>query len=228
MYLGWDLDDRQFEQGGAARHDELRHTLMLWLNRPLTAERHWGLDYYLAYQFGEYDESNNSDISAFAAFGEVNYAFFRQSHTPVVGLKTSYFSGDQDPDDGELNTFYDHVFGTPYFSYARDIMPFNLIHVQPNIGYRFGEHLLVMLSHDLLWRAERNDAYYNSPNGILVRAGDSDSRWLGQQTQLSARYKPIDLIVINAYWSHLFAGDVIEDAGGDDRDYFHIGFNFLF
>jgi hypothetical protein len=228
LYLGWDLNDRQFEQGGALRNDETRHTLMLWLNRPLTDERHWGLDYYLAYQFGEYDESTSSDINAFAAFGEVKYAVFKQAHTPIIGLKTSYFSGDDDSDDDELKTFYNPVFGTPYFSYARDIMPFNLIHVQPNVGYRFGDRLLVTISHDLLWRAEKNDAYYNSVNGILVRADGNGSRWLGQQTQLAVHYKPIDQIIINTYWSHLFAGDVIEDAGGHDRDYFHVGFNFLF
>jgi hypothetical protein len=228
LYLGWDLEDRQFEQGGAARQDELRHTLMLWLNRPLIGTRQWGLDYYLAYQFGEYDEPEESDISAFAAFGEVRYALFPEAWTPVFGLKTSYFSGDDDPADDELNTFYDHVFGTPYFSYARDVMPFNLIHLQPNASYRFGDFLLLTASYDLLWRAETDDAYYNSANGILVRADESGSRWIGQQTQLSAHYRPIDHVTINAFWAHLFAGDVIEDAGGDDRDYFHIGFNFLF
>ncbi len=225
LYLGWELKDRQFEQGGAERHDETRHTLLLWLNRPLTGDRQWGLDYYLAYQLGEYDDPGTSDIRVFAAFGGVRYAILPRSSTPIVGLKIGYFSGDRDPDDGELNTFYDHVFGTPYFGYARDIMPFNLIHLQPSLGYRFSDRLLVGASHDLLWRAQEGDAYYNSANGILVRADVSRSRWLGQQTQLMARYRPIDQIIISTYWSHLFAGGVIEDARGGDRDYFHIGIN---
>jgi hypothetical protein len=229
LYLGWDLVDRQFEQGGAGRHDELRHTLMLWLNRPLVGNRQWGLDYYLAYQFGEYDDRpGGSDISAFGGFGLVRYALFPRANTPIVGLKTSYFSGDRDPDDDKLGTFYDHVFGTPYFSYARDIMPFNLIHLQPEIAYRFSDRLLVTLSHGLLWRAQTNDAYYNSANGILVRADVSDSRWLGQQTQLAVHYKPSVHVIIKSFWSHFFAGDVIRDAGGSDRDYFHIGVNLLF
>ncbi|NOQ65839.1 MAG: hypothetical protein GQ556_01290, partial [Desulfobacterales bacterium] len=84
LYTGWDLIDRQFEQGGGGRHDEHRHTLLLRLNRPVNIERqlfrpldivnHWGLDYYLAYQFGEYkDQPGGSDISSFAGFGEVKY-----------------------------------------------------------------------------------------------------------------------------------------------------------
>jgi hypothetical protein len=229
LYLGWDLKERQFEQGGADRHDELRHTLMLWLDRPLVGDRQWGLNYYLAYQFGRYDDRpGGSDISAVGGFGWVRYAFFPQANTPIVGLKTSYFSGDRDPGDDALGTFYNPVFGTPYFSYARDIMPFNLIHLQPEAAYRFGDRLLATLSYGLLWRAKTNDAYYNSANGILVRAGVSDSRWLGQQTQLGVRYRPISLVIINAYWSHFFAGDVIRDAGGSDRDYFHVGVNLLF
>jgi hypothetical protein len=229
LYLGWSLKDRQFEQGGADRHDELRHSLMAWINRPLIGDRQWGIDYYLVYQFGSYDDQpGGSDIQAFAAFGEVKYAIYPQAKTPIVGLKTSYFSGDHNPDDNVLNTFYDPVFGTPYFSYARDIMPFNLIQIQPNISYRFSDRLLVVLSHEFLWRANPNDAYYDSANAILVRAGVSDSRWLGQQTQFAVHYKPIDQIIINAYWSHFFAGTVIDDAGGSDRDYDHVGVNFLF
>jgi len=228
-YMGWDLLDRQVEQGGAGRHDELRHTFLAWLNRPLIGERQWGLDYYLAYQFGEYeDRPGDSDIRAIAAFGESRYAFYPQAHTPIVGLKTSYFSGDDDPQDSELNTFYDPVFGTPYFGYARDIMPFNLVQIQPNIGYRFGEQVIVTLNHEFLWRVSTDDAYYNSANGITVRAGVSDSHQLGQQTQLALRYKPIDNIIISSYLSHFYAGNVIDDAGGDDSDNFYFDINFLF
>ncbi len=229
LYTGWDLKDRQFEQGGAGRHDEQRHSLLFQLNRPLTGTRQWGLDYSLAYQFGEYDDRpGSSDISAFAGFGEVKYAFFQQAGTPILGFKTAYFSGDSDPDDDELNTFYDPVFATPFFGYARDIQPHNLIFMQPNVGYRFGDRVLVTLSHGLHWRADTNDAFYGSPNGITARAGVSDSSWLGQQTQLAVRYLATPNLLITSYLARFFAGDMIQDAGGDDRDYFHIGIHYLF
>jgi hypothetical protein len=229
LYLGWDLVERQFEQGGGGRHDELRHTVMLWLNRPLVGDRQWSVDGYLAYQFGTYDDRRGgSDINAFAGFGLVRYAFLPQDNTPIIGLKAGYFSGDRDPDDDELGTFYDHVFGTPYFSYARDIMPFNLIQLQPEVAYRFGDRLLLTLSYALLWRAQEDDAYYNNANGILVRADESDSRFLGQQMQFAVHYEPISHIIIKSFWSHFVAGGVVRDAGGSDRDYFHVGLNLLF
>lgn len=239
-YFGWDIKDRQFEQGGGERHDEQRHTLLLWLNRPMNIERQlfrplekvgqWGLDYYLAYQFGEYeDQPGGSNIDAFAGFGEVRYAIFQEADTPILGFKTAYFSGDSDPDDNELNTFYDHVFATPFFGYARDIQPFDLVFVQPNIGYRFGDrNSLITLSHGFFWRANTNDAFYGSPNGITAPAGASDSSWLGQQVQLSVRYLINPNLLLTGYLARFFAGDMIEDAGGSDRNYVHIGIHYLF
>ncbi|MCK4837991.1 MAG: alginate export family protein, partial [Desulfobulbaceae bacterium] len=228
-YLGWDLKDRQFEQGGGGRHDEQRHTLLFRLNRSQTVEQQWGLDYYLAYQFGEYeDRPGESDIDAFAAFGEVKYAFFPKTSSPIAGLKTAYFSGDSDPDDDELNTFYNHVFATPFFGYARDTQPSNLIFIQPNLGYRFSERAMITLGHGFHWRAETNDAYYGGVNNITARAGESDSSWIGQQTQISVRYLATPNLLITSYLARFFTGDMIKDAGGSDRDYFHIGIHYLF
>jgi hypothetical protein len=184
----------------------------------------------LAYQFGEYqDQPGGSDINAFAGFGEVKYAVLQEASTPILGFKTAYFSGDSDPDDDELNTFYDPVFATPFFGYGRDIQPFNLIYLQPNVGYHFDDpDLLVTLSYGLHWRADTSDAFYGSPNGITARGGASDSSWIGQQIQLSVRYLATSNLLITSYLARFFAGDMIEDASGDDRNYFHIGIHYLF
>lgn len=230
LYTGWSLKDRQFEQGGGESHDEFRHTFLLWLNRALTFTRQWGLDYYLAYQSGEYDDRpGGSDISAYAAFGEMRYALNSEPRTPMLSLKTSYFSGDHDPEDDELNTFYDPVFATPYFGYARDIQPFNLVQVQPAIGYRFANRGRITLSYGFFWRAEANDAYYGKPNAVITAPADaSDSRQLGQQIELSIRFMPVPNWIVSSYLARFYAGDTIVGAGGDDRDYIHAGIHYLF
>jgi hypothetical protein len=107
-------------------------------------------------------------------------------------------------------------------------MPFNLIHIQPSVGYRFNDRALVTLSYGFHWRAEKEDGYYNSANGITVRAGESSSSWIGQQTQLAVNYKPTKNIILLTYLARFFAGDVIDDAGGGDRDYAHFSVNYLF
>ena len=228
LYFGWDLKDRQFEQGGAGSHDEKRHSVVLWVNKPVTVPDQWAMSYYLIYQFGRYDDSADSDIKAFGAFGEFKYALFPRINTPVIGLKTSYFSGDDDPNDDELNTFYNPIFVTVYFTYARDVMPYNLIHLQPNIGYRFSEELHVSLSNDFLWRASKDDAFYTGASKIGVRAGASDERYIGSQVQLSMNWKPNRNIVASAHLVRFWDGDVVEDAGGKDQNYGRLNISYLF
>jgi hypothetical protein len=229
LYLGWDLFDRNFEQGAPEKYDETRHTLMLWVNRPLAVGKRLGLDYYIAYQFGTYDDRpGGSDIGAFGAYGGFEYALFPRVRTPILGLKTSYFSGDDDPTDNELNTFYDPVFGSPYFSWARDVMPYNLIHVQPNIGYRFTKELRITLGHDVLWRESAGDGFYTDVNTLGVRAGASDALFIGSQTQLAVAWKPTRHITALAHLVRFWAGDYIEEAGGTDQTYFHVGLTYLF
>ena len=127
-----------------------------------------------------------------------------------------------------INQFKHIVCATVFFGYARDIQPYNLVFIQPNVGYRFSEKALVTLTHGFFWRADTNDAFYGAPNGITARAGVSDSSWLGQQTQLAVRYLATPNLLISSYLARFFAGDMILDAGGSDRDYFHIDIHYLF
>jgi len=229
MYVGWSLKDRQFDQGGGGRHKDERHTFLLRAAKPLVGHRQWGVDYSLAYQTGEYDDqSGGSTILAYAAYGEVKYAFLAEDDTPFIGLKTAYFSGDDDPNDNSLNTFYAPLFGTPFFGYARDIQPSNLIYLQPNAGYRFGNTAILTLTHGFYWRASTEDGYYGSPNSRTASGDVSDSSWLGQQTQLGVRYMVNNGVLVSSYLAHFFAGDYMKDAGGGDRDYFHLGIHYLF
>jgi hypothetical protein len=228
LYFGWDLKDRQFEQGGGGLNDETRHSVVLWAKKPVAVSDQWAMSYYLAYQFGRYYDSADSKISAFGAFGEFKYALFPRMRTPILGLKTSYFSGDNDPNDTELNTFYNPIFVTVYFSYARDVMPYNLMHLQPNIAYRFSEKLQLSLSTDFLWRASKDDAFYTGANQIGVPANASDARYIGSQAQLSMNWKPNRNIVTTMYLVRFWAGDVVEDAGGEDQNYVRMELSYLF
>jgi len=228
LYFGWDLKDREFQQGAGQLYDETRHSFVLWAKQPVTASDQWALNYYLAYQFGRYYDSANSNIKAYAAFGEVTYDLFPRVRTPILGLKTSYFSGDKNPNDDELNTFYNPIFVTIYFSYARDVMPYNLVHLQPNIAYRFSEKLKLTLSNDYLWRENTNDAFYTGANKIGVPAEASDARYIGNQIQLAMNWNPVPSIVTSMHLVRFWAGDVVEDGGGEDQNYARIDLNYLF
>jgi hypothetical protein len=42
------------------------------------------------------------------------------------------------------------------------------------------------------------------------------------------RYLARPYLLITSYLARFFAGDMIQDAGGSDRNYFHVGIHFLF
>ena len=228
LYFGWRLKNLQFEHGGGNRHNETRHTLTVRLYRPATLQRQWLFDSYMIYQFGNYDDTKNSDIRAYAFFGDVKYAFYPQAETTIIGIKAGYFSGDDDPNDNKLKTFYDPIFVTPYFSYARDVMPYNLMHIQPNIAYRFNEEFKITLSNDFLWRAEKNDAFYTGASAIGVSASQTNQRYIGSQVQLALNWVASQKVVISSHLVHFNAADVVEDAGGENQLYAHFGLSYMF
>lgn len=228
FYFGWDLKDLQFEQGGGARHDETRHTISLWVSKPPVLNEHWSFDYYLLYQFGHYDDENNADIEAYAAFGGFKYALRLEERTPTIGLRTSIFSGDDDPKDDELNTAYNPLFVTPYFSFARDVMPYNLLHVQPSIGYRYSTRLQFSLATNFYWRESKDDAFYTGGSAIGVAAGASDARFIGYETELGLVWKPNRHIVAWLNLIHFEADDVVLDGGGEDQDYVRLDLSYMF
>ena len=55
----------------------------------------------------------------------------------------------------------------------------------------------------------------------------SDSSWLGQQLQLYVRYLINPNLLLTSCLARFFAGDMIEDDGGDDRNGSHIGLHYL-
>ena len=88
--------------------------------------------------------------------------------------------------------------------------------------------MLLTLSHGFFRRSDTSDAFYGKPNGITAPVETSDSSWLGHQIQLAVRYLASSNLLITSYLACFFAGDMIDDAGGDDQNYFHIGIQYLF
>ena len=107
-------------------------------------------------------------------------------------------------------------------------MPYNLVHLQPNFAYRFSKKLQIRLSQDFLWRANKADAFYTSAAKIGVRAGESDASYIGSQVELALNWRPTKQIVTKMHYVYFSAGEVVEDAGGTNQNYFHVGFNYLF
>ncbi len=97
----WFRLDREVSVWNGASGPEDRHTLGVRLGGSL-ARSGINFDVEGAYQFGDH---GTTDIQAFMFAGELGYAFTQVHGVPRLQLGFDWASGDQDPADGEVNTF---------------------------------------------------------------------------------------------------------------------------
>ena len=210
--------------------DEKRYTLG---GRFYTNPKPWDFDVEAAYQFGDFGDG---DISAWMFATEGGYTFADLPLTPRPYIGFDIASGDDDPTDGDLETF-NQLFplGHAYFGYIDVIGRQNIIDVHPGVEITLLadkpniKKLSLRGDYHLFWRQSEDDAVYNVAGGILRADGGSDARYIGSELDLILNWQ-IDRH-FNAYfgYSHFFAGDFIDETGADDDiDFFYAAAQFTF
>jgi hypothetical protein len=179
-----------------------------------------------AYQFGDHMDM---DISAWMFTAEATYTFADAPHKPWVTLGFDYASGDDDPTDGDTETF-SHLFplAHAYLGFADVIGRQNVMDYRATFGcWPIEKKLRLRSDVHYLMLADDNDGLY-SVGGGLVRGPMTEDE-VGTEVDFTLLYKcnkHTDLLV---GYSHVFAGDFIEETGPDDDiDFFYsqVGFTF--
>ena len=198
----------------AGTENEQRHTV---------GGRLWGIegnvDYNVEaiYQFGEFGDA---DISAWGVSSDIGVAFPDLPLSPRIGLKTDAESGDDDLDDGHLKTFNPLFPNNAYFSEAALGAPMNDLDVHPNITLYLADSLSLQLGVDFLWREETEDAVYTAGlTPVPGTAGGSDA-YVGNLITAHMQWRPDRHLEFIADYTHFNAGETIEQAGGEDVDFF--------
>jgi hypothetical protein len=132
-------------------------------------------------------------------------------------LKTEIISGDQNRDDGELNTFNPLFPRGAYFGLAALIGPSNLVDVHPSVKIDVTKSLTLALDYDLFWRHTLADGIYG-PNGALIYSGENTtSRFIGDQLGFNAEYSFSRHLTITPEFTWFNAGPYLKEAGkGED------------
>lgn len=162
-----------------------------------------------AYQFGEIADG---DIDAYMVTGEVGYRFADSQSKPRVWLGAGYASGDEEA-GGDVETF-NQLFplGHAYLGWADVAGRQNVIHVNPGLSFTPVEKLVATVQGHFFWRADTSDALYNA-GGAVVRAGNlSDEREVGAEIDLLLKYQFDRHLSGLLGYSHVWAGDFIDDA----------------
>jgi hypothetical protein len=143
---------------------------------------------------------------------------------PRLELSFDYAMGDDNPGDGDVNTF-NQLFplGHAYLGYIDYVGRQNIIHVQSMASIKPITPLTLRLDLHYFWRAQDEDALYNA-SGAVLRAGNlGTSRDVGGEIDLLATYAfDVHLSLVGGY-SHFFAGEFIDQSGNSqDTDFIYV------
>lgn len=215
-WLGLNRDVARYSSGAGA---ERRQALgaRVW-GRPGP----WDHSLDAVFQFGSFDPAIGTpaqDIRAWSLAGEWGYRPAGLAGKPRLSLRGQYTSGDQDPNDAELNAYYPFYPIAPLLTDAQVLFPVNLIDVFPKIEIQPAAQWSVSFGADWLWRAERADGVYRVPAIPVTGTQASDERYVGVQWETLLRWQPTRSWDLQAAYVHFDEGRAVGDAGGQPFDY---------
>ena len=211
-YLGVRNNAPSFEAGNLK---ETRHSYGI---------RHWGTNGRWSF--------NNEAIFQTGRFGDGNirawtistdtYYQFPGKNKPTLGLKAQVISGDENPEDGTLQTFNPLYPRGGYFGLLALIGPANIFDVHPSFKLSFGGNWQLNLDWDVFWRHRLNDGIY-FPSGRLNVSGQSATqRFIGHQPGVQLGYAVSRFMEVEASYFLFVAGDFIEEVS-DGKNFSQFG-----
>jgi hypothetical protein len=216
--IGFEDDEAAFDQGAGR---ESRTTLG---SRIFGRERGWDWNVELMGQAGRFD---GADVRAWSIATDTGHTFEGLPLEPRLGLKLDVISGDDDPDDPDLQTFNALFPKGKYFGEAGVIGPANLIDVHPSLELRLAQDWDLTLASVLYWRESTGDGIY-APSGQLVRPdGDTDERFIGTQLDAVVGWTPSRVLDASLGVSWFVPGGFVESTG-DDETLTFVGFEVRF
>jgi Alginate export len=210
-YLGIENNDAVYNQGTGR---ELRHSIgtRLWGRKA-----GWDYNFEFVYQFGSFGDGN---ISAWTAASDTGYTFGNTPLHPRPFLKADIASGDQNPNNPNLNTFNALFPKGAYFSETGLIGPANIIDVHPGIELQLTKRLSFVGDWDFFWRESTHDGIYNNALKLVRSGGGSSARYIGSQAQAMLQWNIGRHLTVSAVYAHFFTGEFLKESPpGKDVNY---------
>ncbi|MGB9082643.1 MAG: alginate export family protein [Desulfuromonadaceae bacterium] len=211
FYIGLYRSKAGFVQGAAR---ETRHSLGARLWRTAAP-----LDYNFEalYQWGAFGKG---DIRAWTIASDTGYSFEFLPLRPRFGLRADIASGDEDPDNPDLQTFNPLFPKGAYFSEAGLIGPANFIDLNPRLDLHITDRVTLAFNWDFIWRESTRDGMYNNAVAPLRSGKASNARYIGSMPQAQLLWDIDRHVSFVAVYGHFLAGRFLRESGpGEDLDY---------
>ncbi|MFO1150389.1 MAG: alginate export family protein [Alsobacter sp.] len=209
-YFGLDRDVAKFAQGTAPQQTHTFGTRLFG--------KAGGLDWNLEgdVQVGSF---GTSSVRAWMLAGDVGYTLDGLPFQPRIGVKADAASGDGNPHDRTLGTFYPLYPKLPTFSEANIVVPANLIDVQPNVTLTLMPSLKASVGWNPFWKASQADAYYNAALLPVPGTAGGPGRYLGQQLVTTLLWQPARQVEVGFTYVPFRPGARLKLAGGRDGSF---------
>jgi len=203
-YIGLNREQAVFDQG---RANELRHSFGSRLSG-----KYGALDYNFEfmYQFGSFGDST---ISAYTLASDTGYTWKLGTESKIrFSLRADIYSGDDDPNDADLNAF------NPFFPRGKHISQLsatgliNQRDLQPKINIQFNKHWFLTLSTEFIWRDSLDDGIYSIGNGVLRTGQSNRSRYVGTQPEVELKWQVDRHLALKGTFIFFDAGPFIRDT----------------
>lgn len=210
-YVGYCNRHGRFDQGTSR---ETRHSVGTRLWR---ASKPFDYNFEFIYQWGNF---GSGDIRAWTAASDTGYTVESLPLRPRFGLKADIASGDENPDNPDLQTFNPLFPKGAYFSEDNLIGPANFINLNPTIDLHFSGSLSLLLNWDFFWRESERDGIYNNAVALVRSGKKSNARYVGSQPQAQLEWDLDRHATFYLIYAHFFAGRFIRETGpAKDVDY---------
>lgn len=194
----------------------------------------WDYTVELAAQFGDLwtAERNVPALSQLAFAGHVSggYTFSETPWKPRIGLEYNYGSGDNDPNDGDSQSFQNlYPSNHERFGYM-DVFSWRNVHnLRAQISAKPTKAIDLELSYHAFWLADTSDYWFRSNGNGAVRTVTPDGRdvrtvgagnFVGHEIDVVAKWSITKCLALDVGYSHFFAADYLEATGpADDADF---------
>lgn len=136
---------------------------------------------------------------------------------PRLGARYEAASGDDAPNDGELNT-YGQLFAQG-LTINGEIGRANIRTAELTLAAKPSPKLSLDATFGGMWRESTADGIYNVAGALVRPGGLSDADEIGWRATLWARYQLTPHVQLSGYLNQIQAGDYLRESGGDNLFY---------
>ena len=176
-----------------------------------------GFDYDIEGDYQSGTSTGDKNIDAWSIAAVLGYKAPDCPYNSRLYLEYDYATGDKDPKDGDNNRYNPlYPTGHLFFGLIDAIGRQNIEDFCAGISAAPVKKVTTRLEGHYFERAESKDGVYDAGGNLIVPAAASKSSNIGEEVDFTIAYQYDAHLQIAAGYGHFFAGDVVNDAKGDD------------